>query len=300
MDKSNGKSEALHVATMSGWYRFEKRAGEWRQAGRALSYWSLTCLSVDPENPALVYAGSEHSGLFYTTDGGARWERAKPNVPKMMLFSVLALPGTVLAGTIPAAVYKKNGGGWEELEGVRRASGGASFPPSPELQSRTRYLAADPAVPGAGSRRDRGRRPACLRRRRQKLAPGNEGLTDRRTVLPAKQTAGPGPRRLRRQGLRAATAPPIGKRSRRRATTTACRWRKMRKDRLPGHAGASEHVAEGVGRERGDFGAATRLALGDRRRGFERRRHEHAPRPAAASSPARPTATSSRSTRPRA
>ncbi|HEY1266035.1 MAG TPA: hypothetical protein VGH16_02185 [Candidatus Binatia bacterium] len=136
--------DALHVATLSGWRRFERSGEEWRQAGSALMYWSLTCLSVDPENPQLAYSGSEHSGLFYTTDGGKRWLRANPNVPKLMLFSVLALPGTVMAGTIPAALYRKSGGGWEELEGVRLASSGATFPPSPELQSRTRYLALDP------------------------------------------------------------------------------------------------------------------------------------------------------------
>jgi hypothetical protein len=140
--------KALHVATLSGWYRFEPSGSEWREACRGLSYWSLTCLSVDPENPALIYAGSEHSGLFYTTDGGRSWLRSNPNVPKLMLFSVLALPGSVIAGTIPAAVYKKNGGGWQELEGVRLASSGATFPPSPELQSRTRYLAAEPRNPG--------------------------------------------------------------------------------------------------------------------------------------------------------
>jgi photosystem II stability/assembly factor-like uncharacterized protein len=144
MKQATGRREALHVATMSGWYRFERRDGEWRQVKRSLTYWSLTCLSVDPEKPELVYAGSEHSGLFFTTDAGAHWTRANPNVPKMMLFSVLALPGTVMVGTIPSAVYKKNGPGWEELEGVRIASAGATFPPSPELQSRTRYLAADP------------------------------------------------------------------------------------------------------------------------------------------------------------
>lgn len=135
---------ALHVATLSGWRRFESDGGAWRDAGRGLMYWSLTCLSVDPENPAVLYAGSEHSGLFYTTDGGKRWLRASPNVPKLMLFSLLALPGTVLAGTVPAALYRKTGGGWEEIEGVRLASSGATFPPSPELQSRTRYLAFDP------------------------------------------------------------------------------------------------------------------------------------------------------------
>jgi photosystem II stability/assembly factor-like uncharacterized protein len=140
-------NRALHVATLSGWYRFEPSGSEWREAGRGLSYWSLTCLSVDPEDPARIYAGSEHSGLFYTTDGGRSWLRSNPNVPKLMLFSVLALPGSVMAGTIPAAVYKKNGGAWQELEGVRLASGGATFPPSPELQSRTRYLAAEPQNP---------------------------------------------------------------------------------------------------------------------------------------------------------
>jgi photosystem II stability/assembly factor-like uncharacterized protein len=147
MDKSNGKNNALHVATMSGWYRFEKRGADWEQTRRALPYWSLTCLSIDPENPRLIYAGSEHSGLFFSTDGGANWSRANPNVPKLMLFSVLALPGTVMVGTIPSAVYKKNGAGWEELAGVRLGSQEATFPPSPELQSRTRYLAFDPAAP---------------------------------------------------------------------------------------------------------------------------------------------------------
>ena len=146
MGASNGK-RALHVATFSGWYRFEQDGREWKQGKRDLSYWALTCLSVDPEHQELIYAGTEHSGLFYTKDAGAHWLRAEPNVPKMMLFSVLALPGTVMVGTVPSAVYRSKNGGWEELEGVRVNSAGATFPPSPELQSRTRYIASDPASP---------------------------------------------------------------------------------------------------------------------------------------------------------
>jgi hypothetical protein len=30
-------------------------------------------MSVDPDNPQKIYAGSEHSGLFYTEYAGARW-----------------------------------------------------------------------------------------------------------------------------------------------------------------------------------------------------------------------------------
>ena len=143
---SNGK-KALHVATFSGWYRFEQDGREFKQTKRDLTYWTLTCMSIDPANPQKIYAGSEHSGLFYSDNGGARWKRCEPNTPKMMLFSALALNGSVIVGTIPSAVYRSKNGGWEELEGVRKLSANANFPPSPELQSRTRYLTFDPAAP---------------------------------------------------------------------------------------------------------------------------------------------------------
>jgi photosystem II stability/assembly factor-like uncharacterized protein len=179
MSKVNGRKRALHVATMSGWYRFEQNGREWKQVKRHLSYWALTCLAVDPEQPELIYAGTEHSGLFLSKNGGAQWMRANPNVPKMMLFSALALNGSVMVGTVPSAVYRsKKEGGWEELEGVRANSRAATFPPSPELQSRTRYLARDPLEPtrlyagievgGLLISDDSGR----------SWRPANEGLTD--------------------------------------------------------------------------------------------------------------------------
>ena len=99
MGGTNGK-KALHVATFSGWYRFEQDGKELRQTKRDLTYWTLTCMSVDPDNPQKIYAGSEHSGLFYTENAGARWKRAEPNTPKMMLFSALALNDGVMVGTI--------------------------------------------------------------------------------------------------------------------------------------------------------------------------------------------------------
>ncbi|HWP60305.1 MAG TPA: sialidase family protein [Candidatus Acidoferrales bacterium] len=148
MKSPSGKRFALHVATLSGWHRFEQQDGEWRQTGRALTYWSLTCVTVDPEQPRIVYAGTEHSGLFISHDGGAHWARANPNVPRLMVFSLLAQPGRVLVGTVPAAMYRSEpGGGWREIEGVRLASQNATFPPSPELQSRTRFITADPNDP---------------------------------------------------------------------------------------------------------------------------------------------------------
>ena len=146
MAQTNSK-KALHVTTFSGWYRFEQDGKNFRQTKRDLTYWTLTCMSVDPDDPQKIYAGSEHSGLFYSETGGKNWKRAEPNTPKMMLFSALALNGGVMVGTIPSAVYRRKNGGWEELEGVRKHSANANFPPSPELQSRARYLACDPAAP---------------------------------------------------------------------------------------------------------------------------------------------------------
>jgi len=148
MTRGDGKADALHIATYSGWYRFEQKEGQWTETDKALSFWKMTSLQVDPLDPRHVYIATEHSGLFVTDDGGAVWKRAKPNVPRLTTNALLALPGAILAGTWPAALYRaSNGGGWRELNGVRLGATGGSFPPSPELSARVRFLAADDKSP---------------------------------------------------------------------------------------------------------------------------------------------------------
>ena len=148
MSRDDGKAQALHLATYSGWYRFEQRDQEWVQSDKALTFWKMSSLQVDPENPRHIYIATEHSGLFITDNGGTDWRRAKPNVPRLTTNALLALPGTILAGTVPAALYRAiNGGSWQELEGVRLGATGGSFPPSPELGARVRFLAADDEAP---------------------------------------------------------------------------------------------------------------------------------------------------------
>jgi photosystem II stability/assembly factor-like uncharacterized protein len=149
MSTANGTHAALHLATLAGWYRFERQEVGWKPTGRALTYWSASCLAVDPRDEQVVYVGSERSGLFVSRDGGASWARPQPNVPRLSLFALLALPGAVFAGTVPAALYRGDarGGGWEELEDVRRGGSAGSFPPNPDLGTRTRFLAQDPHDP---------------------------------------------------------------------------------------------------------------------------------------------------------
>jgi len=139
---TNGVNKnALHLATHSGWYRFEQRGEEWVQIDRALTYWQMSCIQVDPDDPKQLYIGTEHSGMFLTKDGGKDWTRANPNVPCLAMSSMLALQGKLLVGTMPAALYvASNGGNWQEIKGIRQGAIGGTFPPNPDLAPRTRVL----------------------------------------------------------------------------------------------------------------------------------------------------------------
>ena len=136
--------QALHLATHSGWYRLERRGEKWIQTDRALTYWQMSCIQVDPSDRNHVYIGTEHSGMFVTSNGGHDWTRANPNVPCLTMSSLLALPGKLLAGTMPAALYvMSEAGGWQELKGVRQGAAGGTFPPNPDFPPRTRVLAKE-------------------------------------------------------------------------------------------------------------------------------------------------------------
>ena len=118
MTDFHGAAKALHIATYSGWYRFEQRNGQWAQTEKALTFWKMTALQVDPNDPRHIYVATEHSGLFVSADGGAAWQRANPNVPRLTTVSLLATPGTIFAGTVPAAL----GGCWKACAPARTAA----------------------------------------------------------------------------------------------------------------------------------------------------------------------------------
>jgi photosystem II stability/assembly factor-like uncharacterized protein len=144
MTTAQTNDRALHLATHSGWYRFERRGEDWIQTDRALTFWQMSCIQADPVDPRQLYIGTEHSGMFVTRDAGQEWTRANPNVPCLAMSSMLALSGKLLVGTMPAALYcKPAGGGWQELKGVRQGAVGGVFPPNPDFPARTRVLAQE-------------------------------------------------------------------------------------------------------------------------------------------------------------
>ena len=146
---AGNEKNALHLATHSGWYRFDRRGEDWVQTDRALTFWQMSCIQVDPDNPKKVYAGTEHSGMFVTNDGGKDWRRAEPNVPILEMSAMLALSGKLLVGTRPAALYvNSQGKGWQEIKGVRQGAFGGTFPPNPDLAPRTRVLTQESRANG--------------------------------------------------------------------------------------------------------------------------------------------------------
>ncbi len=146
---ADNDKHALHLATHSGWYRYERRGQEWQQVDRALTYWQMSCIQVDPDDAKHVYIGTEHSGMFVTKDGGKDWTRANPNVPCLTMSSMLAYSGKLMVGTMPAALYvTANGGGWQEVKGVRQGAVGGTFPPNPDFAPRTRVLTHEPKPGG--------------------------------------------------------------------------------------------------------------------------------------------------------
>jgi hypothetical protein len=107
--------------------------------------------------------------------------------------SMLALPGKLLVGTMPAALYVScEGGGWLEIKGVREGSAGSCFPPNPDFPARTRVLSKEKKpggrlfagieVGGILVSDDDG----------QTWTPANDGLTDpdMHQILPSKNHDG--------------------------------------------------------------------------------------------------------------
>src|SRR5688572_6294757 len=86
----------------------------------------VRCLSIDPLNGDVVYAGTQGNGVFRSDDKGRTWRQAgmEGRVVKSIAASPIE-PGVIYAGTRPALMYLSRDGGasWEELEAFRRIRG---------------------------------------------------------------------------------------------------------------------------------------------------------------------------------
>ena len=76
-------------------------------------------IAIHPENPAIVFAGTQ-DGPYRSTDGGDHWQKLPFPDPAMVVWTIIFHPEdphTLLLGTSPAAVYRSDDAGdsWRRL-----------------------------------------------------------------------------------------------------------------------------------------------------------------------------------------
>ncbi len=85
----------------------------------------VRCLTIDPVNPQVMYAGMAMLGVFKTTDAGISWVEINEMLPDTyarVLAIHLGKPDALHLGTYGGGVYRRVSGasGWEEItEGMR-------------------------------------------------------------------------------------------------------------------------------------------------------------------------------------
>jgi hypothetical protein len=114
------------VTTGSGLARADRlESGDWYVTS-LLEDQAPRCLSADPHNPDVVYAGTQGNGVLRSADRGKTWAAA--GMEGQTIKSLAVSPhdaGVIYAGTRPAYMHVTRNGGksWHELEGFRRIRG---------------------------------------------------------------------------------------------------------------------------------------------------------------------------------
>ena len=112
-------SSTLYAATAAGVFKSTDGGAHWTHSDNGLPHVfiggqpvpGVASLTVDPHNPATVYAGTI-IGVFKSTDGGANWNFSFPGVYSASSGYVSAVavdpqaPGTLYAAAFGAGIYK--------------------------------------------------------------------------------------------------------------------------------------------------------------------------------------------------
>src|SRR5438094_461849 len=103
------------VPTVDGVLKSTDGGANWSAVNTGLSILSVVSLTIDPQAPTTLYAGTAGSGVFKSTDGGGTWAAVNSGLPTSIL-SVMALaldpqtPTTLYAGTFRDGVFKSTDG----------------------------------------------------------------------------------------------------------------------------------------------------------------------------------------------
>lgn len=107
-----------------GLFRRTPQDGEWEPLTRGLPpNVEARALAIDPNNPQVIYAGTQ-DGPYRTTDAGERWECVGFPDRNAAIWAITyhpTRPKVMYAGTEPAALYRSEDGGdtWRRLPNAK-------------------------------------------------------------------------------------------------------------------------------------------------------------------------------------
>jgi photosystem II stability/assembly factor-like uncharacterized protein len=136
----------LWGATGDGVVRLDEDGGRWT-VSLSLAGSGAQCLTPDPRDPDVAYAGLRERGLRKTADGGETWTDV--GLPEPGVFSVAVSPvdGAIYAGCEPSRLFRSDDGGetWNALDALLELPSQPtwSFPPRP-WTSHVRWIAPSP------------------------------------------------------------------------------------------------------------------------------------------------------------
>lgn len=124
---------------------------EWT-VDRPLGGEDVRCLAIDPNNPGVVYAGTQGNGVFRSDDAGKTWGHS--GMDTQFVKSLTVSPSdsdTIYAGTRPAYLYVSRDGGasWSEIESFRSIRGRRLWfsPAESPFKAYIQAIALSPANP---------------------------------------------------------------------------------------------------------------------------------------------------------
>jgi hypothetical protein len=143
-----GGSKTAKPNTLGGVFRMKVGDYKWQHMMQGFpEVVHVHCLTVHPEDPAVILAGT-HDGPFRSTDRGETWQRLDFETRDMLVWSICFHPQdprVVFAGTSPVGIYRSDDGGesWKPVAGSQAADRLAVSP----FINRVMRFAIDPTHP---------------------------------------------------------------------------------------------------------------------------------------------------------
>jgi photosystem II stability/assembly factor-like uncharacterized protein len=121
IDNSATNPNILYVATSIGIFKTEDGGDSYISCD--LRDMCITCLTIDPQNINVIFAGTKENGLFKSSDGGNIWTSVNHGINSTQINCITVDPinnKKIYACTAPATIYESIDGGmtWIELSSI--------------------------------------------------------------------------------------------------------------------------------------------------------------------------------------